>query len=152
MSCMNQHWTSTYLANCPSITFMSQMKENASLPTMMCNVSNNASGCYCCASNEKISHQAKDLYIWPKRAINKILFSRFINKPQEVHGCLPQHFKHLILAQSTKTWDPFEILWAADKSEGSLSYFLRKIKQNMVILYQTGGRASGWAFSRRGVL
>lgn len=60
-------------------------------------------------TNEK-STSGKNMFMWPKRAINKILFSQFINKPQEVHDRLPQHLKHLILAQSTKTWDPFEIL------------------------------------------
>lgn len=91
------------------------------------------------------------MFVWPKRAINKILFSWFINKPQGVLGRLPQHFKHLVPEQSTKTWDPFDILWAADKSEGSPPHFLRKIKQNMVILYQTGGRAAeGSFFMRRG--
>lgn len=129
-----------------SSSLMSQMKGHVSL---ICNVNTNVSNKILLCKKKENQHQAKHLFIWPKRAINKILFSRFINKPQEVHGCLPQHLKHLILAQSTKTWGPFEILWAADKSEGSLPYFLRKIKQNMVILYQTGGWAAGWSFSRR---
>lgn len=44
------------------------------------------------------SASGKRFVYWPKRAINKILFSQFINKPQEVCGFLPQHLKHLILA------------------------------------------------------
>lgn len=100
---------------------------------------------------KKDKDKTNDMFVWPKRAINKILFSWLINKPQGVLGRLPQHFKHLVLEQSTKTQDPLDILWAADKSEGSPPYFLRKIKQNMVILYQTGGGAAeGSFFVRRG--
>lgn len=39
-------------------------------------------------SNEKAD-------IWPKRAINKTLFSQFINKPQRIRGRLPQRLKLL---------------------------------------------------------
>lgn len=70
---------------------------------------------------------------WPKRAINKTLFFQFINKPQEVHGHLPQHLKHLVLAYFTKTRDTYEIHRATDKVQGSLSSFLRKIKHGNTV-------------------
>lgn len=118
---------------------------------MMCNF-NHFIRWYRRASKIKINIRQKDSFIRPKRAINKILFSRCINKPREVRGRLPQHLKHLILPQSTKTWDPF---WDTSQPLINLKALslssvlpLEKIKQNVVILYQTGGRAAGWAAER----
>lgn len=78
--------------------------------TVTCNVNYNKNKNKVSISETKNQHEAQRWLIWPKRAINKILFSQFVNKPQEVRGQLPQHLKHLILAQSSKTCGPPEIL------------------------------------------